>query len=100
MNPGFWKIVHHPVVRMSSAGRNDDRNRPNVGMVQRTAMMIDAIVAVREVSRFLTRATLVPGSVSASSAASTIGEFLADGEVGGGDAAHRISLCLRSTLTL
>ena len=99
MNPGFAKIVHHPVVRMSSAGRNEEMKSPKVGIVQSTAMMSDAIVAVREVSCFLTRIVFglrVRGLLGGLEGA----EVLADGKVGRGDAAHRISLCLRSTLTL
>ena len=72
---------------------------PKVGIVQSTAMMSDAIVAVRDVSCFLTRSVL--GCAYAVCLGGLEGaEVLADGKVGRGDAAHRISLCLRSTLTL
>ena len=63
MKPGFWKIVHQPVVLINSSGRNEEMNRPKVGMIQMTAMMSETIVAVRDVSRFLTRAALVPSAL-------------------------------------
>ena len=64
MNPGFWKIVHQPVVWMSSAGRNDEMRSPKVGMVHSTAMMSAATVAVRDVRRFFARPPLVPAMAS------------------------------------
>jgi hypothetical protein len=63
VKPGFWKIVHQPVVLMSSSGRNDEMSRPNVGITQTTAMTRETIVAVRDVSRFLTRVAFVPSAL-------------------------------------
>ena len=82
MNPGFAKIVHQPVVRISSAGRKEEMKSPKVGIVQSTAMMSDAIVAVREVSRFLTRSVFGCAYVVCSTS-SRVPRFLPTGRSAG-----------------
>ena len=52
MNSGLVKTVHHPVVCVSAPGRNDVTSRPKVGIVQKNAMTMAAMVAPRDVSRF------------------------------------------------
>ena len=51
MNDGSTNTVHHPVDCTSAPGRNEVTNNPNVGIVQKKAMMIAAIVAPLEVRR-------------------------------------------------
>ena len=70
--PGFWKMVHQPVVLISCSGRNDEMNRPNVGIVQITAMTSATTVAVRDVRRRLTRAVFGSRITSSSSSPSPL----------------------------
>lgn len=52
MTFGSEKNVHQPVVLIARSGRNEETSRPNVGSVQRTAMISAASDAHGEVSFF------------------------------------------------
>ena len=81
---------------MSAGGRNDVTRRPNVGIVQKNAMMIAAIVAPFEVALPL-RLLLVLARVARELARGSGIEVRLDGDGGDG---HRISLCFLIWMTL
>ncbi|MDQ1175558.1 hypothetical protein QE416_000294 [Microbacterium sp. SORGH_AS 421] len=51
MNDGSVNTVHHPDDWVSEPGRNEVMNRPNVGIVQKKAITMAAIVAPFDVRR-------------------------------------------------